>query len=348
MSVFHRRMDHAFTRFKNPSLPSRRMIFSSEHILQALWDELSNYGPIPYCFYGSMKTINEYFHHEYVFQFLMGLNDSFSHFRGQILLIDPLPPINRLFALVLQEERQREASASIGYFSHNSAAMMSKVSSSSPNTRSRKPQAPHKVKPICIHCGIVGHTVEKCYRVHGYPPGFKFTKNIGHFSSANTVQDSEGTSIAHLSIIQEQCQHLLALLKPPSSNSSPAAHQVGSSNHPDHIFLKVTGNFFSLPKSLLNKQHYVFFIDLEHFLLHPMFLINTLGLLTPGPLTICQFYQIFYNHHCCCFFICEITQWASCFGHTYRNCENFRFFTLDQCPMYSILYLQSCFCQQTS
>jgi hypothetical protein len=53
---------------------------------------------------GSMKTIHEYFHHEYVFQFLMDLNDSFSHIRGQILLIDPLPSINKVFALVLQEE----------------------------------------------------------------------------------------------------------------------------------------------------------------------------------------------------------------------------------------------------
>jgi hypothetical protein len=100
------------------------------------------------------------------------------------LLIDPLPPINRVFALVLQEECQREAFASVGYFSHNSAAMMSKVSSSSSNNHFGKTQAQNKVKPTCSHCGIVGHTVEKCYRVHGYPPGFKFTKNRGHSSSA--------------------------------------------------------------------------------------------------------------------------------------------------------------------
>jgi hypothetical protein len=222
--------------------------------IKALWDELSNYRPIPYYSCGSMKTIHEYFHHEYVFQFLMGLNDSFSHIRGQILLIDPLPPINQVFALVLQEERQREASASVGYFSHNSAAMMSKVSSSSPNNRFGKTQASYKVKPTCSHCGIVGHTMEKCYRVHGYPPGFKFTKNRGHSSSANTMQDSEGTSIPHLSITQEQCQQLLALLKPPSSDSSPAVHQVGTSNHHDHLFSKVTSNFFSP-----HKQHSVFY-----------------------------------------------------------------------------------------
>lgn len=86
-----------------------------------------------------MKTIHEYFHHEYVFQFLMGLNDAFSHIRGQILLIDPLPPINKAFALVLQEERQQEASTFVGYFTHTFTALMSKSVVSSSPSRFGKP-----------------------------------------------------------------------------------------------------------------------------------------------------------------------------------------------------------------
>ena len=38
----------------------------------------------------------------------MGLNDSFSNVRGRILLMDPLPPINKVYSLVVQEERLRE------------------------------------------------------------------------------------------------------------------------------------------------------------------------------------------------------------------------------------------------
>ncbi len=37
----------------------------------------------------------------------MGLNDSFSHVRAQILMTDPLPSITKAVALVVQEERQR-------------------------------------------------------------------------------------------------------------------------------------------------------------------------------------------------------------------------------------------------
>ena len=38
----------------------------------------------------------------------MGLNDSFSQVRGQILLMDPLPHINKVFSLISQEEHQRK------------------------------------------------------------------------------------------------------------------------------------------------------------------------------------------------------------------------------------------------
>nr|KYP42249.1 hypothetical protein KK1_036338 [Cajanus cajan] len=40
--------------------------------------------------------------------FLMGLNEGYSHIRGQILLMDPIPPIEKVFPLVLQEEKQQE------------------------------------------------------------------------------------------------------------------------------------------------------------------------------------------------------------------------------------------------
>ena len=64
--------------------------------LKALWDELSNYGT---CTCGNQKS-------EYVSQFLMGLNDSISYIRGQILLLDPLPSITRVFSLIVQDEEQ--------------------------------------------------------------------------------------------------------------------------------------------------------------------------------------------------------------------------------------------------
>ena len=46
--------------------------------LKTLWDELKDFRPIPSCNCGGMKALMDYQQHEYVLQFLMGLNESFS------------------------------------------------------------------------------------------------------------------------------------------------------------------------------------------------------------------------------------------------------------------------------
>jgi hypothetical protein len=104
--------------------------------LKGLWDELLIYRPLPVylcgkCSCGVLKILTEYHHQEYILQFLMGLNESFSHVKCQILLMDPLPPINKVFSLVVQHERQKEISGSLSSMSHNTAALIAKTSSPS-------------------------------------------------------------------------------------------------------------------------------------------------------------------------------------------------------------------------
>jgi len=40
---------------------------------------------------------------------------------------------------------------------------------------------------FCDHCKKTGHIKEKCYKLHGFPPDFKFTKekNAGTAATAN-------------------------------------------------------------------------------------------------------------------------------------------------------------------
>jgi hypothetical protein len=72
-----------------------------------------------------MKSILVLYTQERVLQFSMGLNDSFSAVRAQILLIDPLLPINKVFSLIIQEEEQRKICVSS--LSHDtSSAFMTK------------------------------------------------------------------------------------------------------------------------------------------------------------------------------------------------------------------------------
>ncbi|KAF8411394.1 hypothetical protein HHK36_003943 [Tetracentron sinense] len=199
--------------------------------LKGLWDELGNHQPVPSCTCGALKTLMAYHQQQYVYQFLMGLNESFSHIRGQILLIDPLPPMNKVFSLVLQEERQRTISVSSTSFNQNTTALLTKVAPPNRYANSKAPQN-CKDRPTCAHCGITGHTIEKCYKLHGFPPGYKFNKgkNISH--TANQVSESDSPQ---LPITYEQCQQLMNMFKPPSPEMMSSAHQVSSTSSQDHL-----------------------------------------------------------------------------------------------------------------
>lgn len=68
--------------------------------LKTLWDELSIYDPIPACNCGTMKTLLDRHQRDCVFQFLMGLHDKYSNVRDQIMLLDPLPSVTKVFSLI--------------------------------------------------------------------------------------------------------------------------------------------------------------------------------------------------------------------------------------------------------
>jgi hypothetical protein len=204
--------------------------------LKGLWDELDHQEPLPCCTCGAMKALQVKHQRQYVYQFLMGLNESFSHIRGQILLLDPLPPMNKVFSLVLQEERQRGLSISSGSFNHNTTALLTKtVVSSQPCTNS-KANYKGKDRPTCSHCGISGHTMEKCYRLHGFPPGYKFTKGKNASSVANQV--SAEPDHPQLPITYEQCQQLMNMFKPASLE--PSITQTASINQVSLPLLKIS------------------------------------------------------------------------------------------------------------
>lgn len=125
-------------------------------------------------------------------QFLMGLNESYSQIRWQILLIDPLPSINMVYSLLIQDESQRLIGHSTGAYVE-STALATKTSGSVGNGGNlhgagsshieKGNKNKRKERPVCSHCGITGH-VEKCYKLHGYPLGYK---GKGRNSMANQI-----------------------------------------------------------------------------------------------------------------------------------------------------------------
>ena len=66
--------------------------------LKGLWDELASYTDTTHGTQADQQRL---------MQFLMGLNDTYSAIRGQILLMNPLPSIRQAYSSVCQEEKQR-------------------------------------------------------------------------------------------------------------------------------------------------------------------------------------------------------------------------------------------------
>ena len=161
--------------------------------LKSLWEELCNFRPncsCGKCTCGGVKDLNAFQQTEYAMTFLMGLNESFTHSRGQILLMDPIPPINKVFALMAQEEKQRTIGVSAAD-SSNALAMATKVDSRVGNKLQKT-----KDRPVCSHCKMLGHTIDKCYKLHGYPPGYK-SKIKGQANVANAQASEDQQVDAH-------------------------------------------------------------------------------------------------------------------------------------------------------
>ena len=142
--------------------------------LKILWDELKEFQPIPVYHYGGMKTWMDFQQQQYAMKFLMGLNDSYAQTRTGNLMMDSLPSLSKVFTLVVQEERQRAVNLGLS----PSMEPLTLVASNLPLANATKtnflPQPKSLERPLCSHYGLQGwYTIEKCYKLHGYPPGYK-------------------------------------------------------------------------------------------------------------------------------------------------------------------------------
>lgn len=118
-----------------------------------------------------------------VIQFLMGLNDSFANVRGQILNMKPRPGLSEIYNMLDQEESQRMVGVASKMISHP-AAFQVQDNGVSDSSHILLFQGGFK-KPKCSHCLRIGHTVDRCYKVHGFPSGHPRAKPPQTVGSTN-------------------------------------------------------------------------------------------------------------------------------------------------------------------
>jgi hypothetical protein len=196
--------------------------------LKLLREELEIYLPMPNCSCRNrctceaMRTARANHHILHVIRFLTGLNDNFSVVKSQILLMDPLPPMNKVFSLVLQHERQGNH-----HITEQSKALLNAA-------RSKGSFPQRSATRVCTFCGKDNHTVENCFKKHGLPPHLRKPSASNAALEGGIDESSAGAlenAATHASMItQEQALQLISLLQHsfPSQDSNASSNQVGS------------------------------------------------------------------------------------------------------------------------
>ncbi|XP_071728916.1 uncharacterized protein [Rutidosis leptorrhynchoides] len=80
------------------------------HKLNALWKQFDALVKLPTCVCEANKEFKTHNDLIKLMQFLIGLDESYSSVRSNILLIDPLPSVKTAFAIVTREESHRTSS----------------------------------------------------------------------------------------------------------------------------------------------------------------------------------------------------------------------------------------------
>ncbi|XP_015165096.1 uncharacterized protein [Solanum tuberosum] len=151
--------------------------------LKTLWDEFETLVPPPGCNCEKSRGFVDHLNRQKLYQFLMGLNESFGQARSQILLMNPIPTVNHAYAMVVNDECQKMASSrsSIGLSSMGSTgmdplAMYSRTGGGSSSQGVNKFKRNFQV--VCDFCRCKGHTKDQCYKLIGYPSDFKSKRKV--------------------------------------------------------------------------------------------------------------------------------------------------------------------------
>lgn len=153
--------------------------------LQRMVDELTAVEPPINCICPARHIIVERKNRDQLIVFLNGLNDFYEPMRNQILLMDPLPSINKAYSLLLQIERQKEISISMEI-----GAVSIEGKQTRRSTDKKRVTPADKRNWTCTYCKKKGHSKETCFKLHGTPNWYKEMLQKKGVMASNVVEVS--------------------------------------------------------------------------------------------------------------------------------------------------------------
>ncbi|XP_073138193.1 uncharacterized protein [Henckelia pumila] len=130
--------------------------------LRKIWDELAGYSTAPTCTCAAATVFAQEKENEKVHAFLVGLDSNlYGTAVSHILMMDPLPSLNTVFAKIVTEERHQSIardhatnSDTVGFAVHGTA-----------RGRTGRPRS----NGVCSHCDKPRHEQENCFQLVGFP-----------------------------------------------------------------------------------------------------------------------------------------------------------------------------------
>ncbi|KAJ0535848.1 putative transcription factor interactor and regulator CCHC(Zn) family [Helianthus annuus] len=151
----------------------------------------------------------------------MGLDDIYQPVRTNLLTREVFPSVKVAFSVVSREESHRMSSSS-GSKGQN-VSFVSKSNQSFESKKKTSNQRGPNTSLKCTHCNMIGHTVDRCFELIGYPPNFKRRSNSISGKTTLTGKSNAtvaSTSTSGLPFTSEQIAKLLSLVGEKSANVS--------------------------------------------------------------------------------------------------------------------------------
>ncbi|XP_057455232.1 uncharacterized protein LOC130746569 [Lotus japonicus] len=226
--------------------------------IKTLWEELEQYRPIPRCRCEmpcrceAIEQVKLFREHDNAIRFLLGLYENFGVVKSQILMSNPFPSIAKVVSIAMQHERQSETednddskalvNAAEGKKSYGKGKASSSGSGSGHNGFNNSSSSYKNAGKYCTHCKKSGHTVEVCYRLHGYPTAFKPKTGYNNVSHANNVSggydsadDADDSSVVHKDNVDlftaDQYKRIMAMIQQATISQKNSYSKSASVNH---------------------------------------------------------------------------------------------------------------------
>lgn len=216
--------------------------------MKILWDKLENLRPTLSCSCAVACTcalssaIRRFKEVEYVIYFLKGLSDTYYTVHSQILTKEPLPQINKAYAIVSQQEIAPPPIASESTV-FAMAPSGSQGCGQQMQGRGRGRNGP-KQQMLCTHCKMTNHTVDNCYFKHEFPPGYRTREHASALQNLNEPSTAKPSTVIltnnnsnsdhSLQVSREDYNHLMTLL-----HSSKKDNAIQNTD-PSHIVLSIS------------------------------------------------------------------------------------------------------------